>query len=184
MAVVAFVVFLLLYLTPGDPAAILAGDAATSEDIQKIREKLGLDDPFLEHFLGPVEVHLPVAIPDPELLEAFLATRRGARVAGATTLTSRLTDFCGCCGPEGGIDADELKAEVADTVQQAVRMGLVDHRPDDRGLAIARRQGHVLRTAGTYRGLNSPRTTIRRPSVPSRRRIVDTSSPLSSCQAE
>ena len=45
MAVVAFVVFLLLYLTPGDPAAILAGDAATSEDIRKIREKLGLDDP-------------------------------------------------------------------------------------------------------------------------------------------
>jgi len=50
MAVVAFVVFLLLYLTPGDPAAILAGDAATSEDIRRIREKLGLDDPFLERF--------------------------------------------------------------------------------------------------------------------------------------
>jgi peptide/nickel transport system permease protein len=50
MAVVAFVVFLLLYLTPGDPAAILAGDAATSEDIKRIREKLGLDDPFHERF--------------------------------------------------------------------------------------------------------------------------------------
>jgi peptide/nickel transport system permease protein len=50
MAVVAFVVFLLLYLTPGDPAAILAGDAATSEDIARIREKLGLDAPFLERF--------------------------------------------------------------------------------------------------------------------------------------
>lgn len=50
MAVVAFVVFLLLYLTPGDPAAILAGDAATSDDIRKIREKLGLDDPFLQRF--------------------------------------------------------------------------------------------------------------------------------------
>lgn len=50
MAVVAFVVFLLLYLTPGDPAAILAGDAATSDDILRIRERLGLDDPFLERF--------------------------------------------------------------------------------------------------------------------------------------
>jgi peptide/nickel transport system permease protein len=50
MAVVAFVVFLLLYLTPGDPAAILAGDAATSEDIARIREKLGLDDPFVQRF--------------------------------------------------------------------------------------------------------------------------------------
>ena len=50
MAVVALVVFALLYLTPGDPAAILAGDAATSEDIAKIREKLGLDQPFLIRF--------------------------------------------------------------------------------------------------------------------------------------
>ena len=50
MAVVAFVVFLLLYLTPGDPAAILAGDAATSDDISRIREKLGLDEPFLSRF--------------------------------------------------------------------------------------------------------------------------------------
>src|SRR5215470_12949290 len=50
MAVVAFVVFLLLYLTPGDPAAILAGDAATSEDIRRIREALGLNEPFFVRF--------------------------------------------------------------------------------------------------------------------------------------
>ena len=50
MAVVAFVVFLLLYLTPGDPAAILAGDAATTDDIQRVREALGLDRPFLIRF--------------------------------------------------------------------------------------------------------------------------------------
>jgi peptide/nickel transport system permease protein len=36
MAVVAFVVFSLLYLTPGDPAAVIAGDVATSEDIARI----------------------------------------------------------------------------------------------------------------------------------------------------
>lgn len=50
MAVVAFVVFLLLYLTPGDPAAILAGDAATVDDIRRVRESLGLDRPFLIRF--------------------------------------------------------------------------------------------------------------------------------------
>ena len=50
MAVVAFVVFSLLYFTPGDPAAVLAGDAATSDDIAKIREKLGLDQPFFTRF--------------------------------------------------------------------------------------------------------------------------------------
>ena len=50
MAVVAFVVFSLLYLTPGDPAAIIAGDIATDEDIRRIRAQLGLDEPFLVQF--------------------------------------------------------------------------------------------------------------------------------------
>jgi peptide/nickel transport system permease protein len=50
MAVVAFVVFSLLYLTPGDPAAIIAGDIATDEDIHRIHERLGLDDPFVVQF--------------------------------------------------------------------------------------------------------------------------------------
>lgn len=50
MAVVAFVVFSLLYLTPGDPAAVIAGDIATDEDIKRIRATLGLDEPFLVRF--------------------------------------------------------------------------------------------------------------------------------------
>jgi peptide/nickel transport system permease protein len=50
MAIVAFVVFALLYLTPGDPAAVIAGDIATDEDIRRIHAKLGLDEPFLVQF--------------------------------------------------------------------------------------------------------------------------------------
>jgi len=50
MGVVAIFVFSLLYLTPGDPAIIIAGDYATADDIAKIREKLGLDRPFLVRF--------------------------------------------------------------------------------------------------------------------------------------
>jgi peptide/nickel transport system permease protein len=51
MGVVAVIVFLLLRLSPGDPAAIIAGDDATSEDIAKIREHLGLDRPLLTQFV-------------------------------------------------------------------------------------------------------------------------------------
>lgn len=51
MGVVAVIVFLLLRLSPGDPAAIIAGDDATSEDIAKIREHLGLDRPLLSQFV-------------------------------------------------------------------------------------------------------------------------------------
>ena len=50
MGVVALFVFSLLYLTPGDPAVIIAGDFATAEDIAKIRARLGLDRPFWERF--------------------------------------------------------------------------------------------------------------------------------------
>ncbi len=46
MLVVAVVVFLLMHLTPGDPAAIIAGDYARPEDIARIRKQLGLDQPL------------------------------------------------------------------------------------------------------------------------------------------
>ncbi len=51
MLVVALVVFLLLHLSPGDPAAILAGDNATSDDIERIRGTLGLDRPLAVQFV-------------------------------------------------------------------------------------------------------------------------------------
>ena len=50
MLFVAFFVFSLLYLAPGDPAAIIAGDQATPADIERIRASLGLDRPFVVRF--------------------------------------------------------------------------------------------------------------------------------------
>lgn len=52
--VVGFVmvfIFSLLYITPGDPAAILAGDQATQQEIASIRTELGLDRSFPVRFL-------------------------------------------------------------------------------------------------------------------------------------
>ena len=50
MIFVALFVFLLLHLTPGDPAAIIAGDEASPLEIDAIRAKLGLDRPIWEQF--------------------------------------------------------------------------------------------------------------------------------------
>ena len=50
MAVVAVVVFLLIHLSPGDPAALIAGDLASVEDIEKLRAALGLDLPLWQQF--------------------------------------------------------------------------------------------------------------------------------------
>ncbi len=51
MAVVALFVFFLLRFAPGDPAAIIAGDDATTEAIAAVRAKLGLDRPMVEQFV-------------------------------------------------------------------------------------------------------------------------------------
>lgn len=48
--VVAFVVFCILYLTPGDPAMVMAGENATPADIANVRAQLGLDHGFLQRF--------------------------------------------------------------------------------------------------------------------------------------
>jgi len=50
MLFVAVFIFLLLRLTPGDPAAMIAGDFANDDQIAEIREKLGLSEPVLKQF--------------------------------------------------------------------------------------------------------------------------------------
>src|SRR6202790_3933008 len=50
MAIVALFVFSLLYIAPGDPAAVIAGDQASPADVERIRQSLGLDRPFVVRF--------------------------------------------------------------------------------------------------------------------------------------
>ena len=50
MLIVAVFIFLMLRLTPSDPAAIIAGDNATTEQVAQIRSQLGLDRPMIEQF--------------------------------------------------------------------------------------------------------------------------------------
>ncbi len=50
LLVVTIIVFLMLRLTPGDPAANIAGDAATTQDIEKLRIELGLNEPLPVQF--------------------------------------------------------------------------------------------------------------------------------------
>ena len=50
LAVVAVVVFLLIHLSPGDPAALIAGDLATTDDIERLRVVMGLDQPLWKQF--------------------------------------------------------------------------------------------------------------------------------------
>lgn len=51
LLIVSVLVFMMLRFTPGDPAAVLAGDAASTEQIAQIRASLGLDRSVPEQFL-------------------------------------------------------------------------------------------------------------------------------------
>jgi len=50
MGIVAVLVFMMLRLTPSDPAAIIAGDFANDQQVAEIRTRLGLDRPIIEQF--------------------------------------------------------------------------------------------------------------------------------------
>lgn len=52
LTVVAVIVFTMLRMTPGDPAAVIAGDGASAEDIARVREQLGLDRALPVQFLA------------------------------------------------------------------------------------------------------------------------------------
>ena len=76
MAVVALIVFLLIHLSPGDPAALIAGDLATTDDIARLRTSLGLDQPLWRQFLiwvgklaqGDLGISIFTQVPVSELL--------------------------------------------------------------------------------------------------------------------
>lgn len=44
-------VFTIMEFTPGDPARLILGDEATEEDIQNLREEMGLNDPFVVRYV-------------------------------------------------------------------------------------------------------------------------------------
>lgn len=50
MLIVGIVVFMLIHITPGDPAAVMLGDRATGEQIEQLREQMGLNDPLIVQF--------------------------------------------------------------------------------------------------------------------------------------
>lgn len=51
IGIVALIVFAIIRLTPGDPAAIIAGDNTTSEQLEQIRQYMGLDRPIYIQFV-------------------------------------------------------------------------------------------------------------------------------------
>ena len=80
MFFVAVLVFLLIHIAPGDPAALVAGDMASTEDIARLRESMGLDRPLWAQFLAWVA----------QVLTGNLGTSLFTQVSVGELLMSRL----------------------------------------------------------------------------------------------
>ncbi|WEG19218.1 ABC transporter permease subunit (plasmid) [Alkalihalophilus pseudofirmus] len=52
LLVVSFVIFMFIHLIPGDPARLIAGKEATLEEIEAVREVLGLNQPLLQQYVN------------------------------------------------------------------------------------------------------------------------------------
>jgi peptide/nickel transport system permease protein len=51
LIIVAVIIFGLIHITPGDPAAVMAGEDATASDVEEMRERLGLNEPIHIQFI-------------------------------------------------------------------------------------------------------------------------------------
>lgn len=49
---ISFLIFTLMYFTPGDPAQMILGDEATVEQVEALREEMGLNDGFLTRYVN------------------------------------------------------------------------------------------------------------------------------------
>src|SRR6476659_10257907 len=89
MTTVAVFIFLLLHLSPGDPAAIIVGDNATQVQIDAVRKQLGLDNPLAVQFVrwvgGVLRGDLGVSIFSHEPVNKLIAQRIEPTVSLATT---------------------------------------------------------------------------------------------------
>ena len=89
MTTVAVFIFLLLHLSPGDPAAIIVGDNATQVQIDAVRKQLGLDDALAVQFVrwlgGVLRGDLGVSIFSHEPVNRLIAQRVEPTVSLATT---------------------------------------------------------------------------------------------------
>ena len=90
MAVVAIFVFSMLRLTPGDPASIIAGAAATSQEIIDIRAWLGLDRPIVAQFFVWIGNMLSGDFGESFFFKKQVADRIADRIEPTLALTTML----------------------------------------------------------------------------------------------
>jgi peptide/nickel transport system permease protein len=87
MLVVGTVSFVLLHLTPGDPAAVMLGPEATAEEVQELRDRLGLNDSLFVQYARWIGSLVTLDLGDSLFLDRSVRTALFDRLAPTLQLT-------------------------------------------------------------------------------------------------
>ncbi len=159
---ISVIVFLVLRLTPGDPALILLGPIATQEDVDRLRAELGLNAPLYVQYavwLGHVlrgDLGTSITMHRPVLGEVFLKLRATALLTGAALL------FSTAVGVTAGVLAGWKRNSAIDRVSMVLASTVVAGR----GLRFRRfAQAPAAEPAAGELGVASPAWKGRSPLI-------------------
>ncbi len=120
---VATVVFFLIRLIPGDPARVIAGETATEEQIDRIRENLGLNLPLWEQYVRYIlnllrgDLGTSIVTGNPVLQDI------GARLPATFALATAALTIGIVVGVALGIVAALYRGKPADVIVSAISVG-------------------------------------------------------------
>jgi peptide/nickel transport system permease protein len=100
---VTFVVFATMYLTPGDPALLMAGPLATAADIQQLRADMGLDQPLLVQYATWLGKAVRGDLGRSFSMNVSVAAEIGQKLGPTLILTVAALGFSTVCGLLAGI---------------------------------------------------------------------------------
>ena len=122
MVLVATSVFLMMKMTPGDPAGIILGPDATEERRQELRDELGLNDPVLEQYFNWIGGAARGDFGDSLFLEQSVLSALWDRAQPTVLLTLLAILVAVGIGIPMGIFAAQRRGRWADVGSMAVAM--------------------------------------------------------------
>ena len=114
MLIVGFIVFLLVHFTPGDPAAVILGDGATPEQVEALREALGLNDPLMVQFVDWFSDAIRLDFGDSLFLDMPVTEALRQRAQPTALLTTYALLFEILIGVPAGVIAAVKRNSIAD----------------------------------------------------------------------
>ena len=119
---VSILVFMMVHVMPGDPAELLAGDMATEEDIQRVREKYGYDKPLYVQYAKYVDNLLHGDLGTSTKTHRPVATELATRFPNTLKLALFATALASLIGLTFGLISAQLRYSIWDNLAMFIAL--------------------------------------------------------------